>query len=180
MSKKEFTCEWCNITMSRKWDLERHQTTKKCEKAKKKKMELKQIIMTDSKIKEIKGDLINNINNGNENNITNNINKNITNILKFSPDLSIENMKRIAKLITPEILMDEFGLVKLYEKQIARNELGEYGMVNSNKRNPLFNYKDKDGNICRKNATYIMEDFDEYTESEINKNLKTVKKLVKD
>src|SRR5271170_5735967 len=181
MNKDQCICEFCNSSISRKRDLKKHQNTEKCKRVKNKKdLENKQITTTD--IKEIKGDATNTIN-GNENKmvVNNTINKNkTTNILKFSPDFSKEHMRELIKLITPAVIMEEYGLTKIYEENVARNDKGEYGIYNTNKSNPIFNFIDKDGNLKRKEGIFITKNFSECIEDAVNVGLKTVKHIVVD
>jgi len=178
MSRKPHICEWCNSTLSNKWNLDQHQKTPKCikkqdEKKQDEKKQITNIITGENKI----DDQVSII--GNQNNTT--INKNnINNNIKFSIDLSDEHMKKIAQLITEDILMKETGLSDFYEKHVARNERGELGMINTNKKEPMFNYKDIDGNMMRNNGIYMTKNFDKHTEFLIKLKLKIIKKFVVD
>jgi hypothetical protein len=120
--------------------------------------------------------------NMNNNNSINNSFNTINNILVFSPNLSREKIQEICdNKITPETLMKEHGLADVYVDNVARNKDSEYGIVNTNKREPVLNYKDEKGEIRRDiGAMELTRNFRECAEIPINKHLKTVKKKVKD
>ena len=121
------------------------------------------------------------VNRGNNNGNNNNIN-NINNILVFSPNLSRENIQEICNdEITPEILMEEYGLAELYVNTIAKNKEGKYGMVNTNKRVPVLHYRNEKGEIKKdQGALELTKNFRECSIVPINKQLKMVKKKVGD
>lgn len=120
--------------------------------------------------------------NMNNNNSINNSFNTINNILVFSPNLSREKIQEICdNKITPETLMKEHGLADVYVDNVARNKDSEYGIVNTNKREPVLNYKDEKGEIRRDiGAMELTRNFRECAEIPINKHLKAVKKKVKD
>lgn len=184
MSKKEHICEWCFSCLSTKWSLERHQLTAKCMKSRGEKIQNTKIINNINPIlraTENKGEIIYPIVNGDENKVISTINKNnIVNILKFSPDLSRENIKKIVKLINPKTIMNENGIAEFYEKYIARNENGECGMITINKSSEIFFFLDENKNLCQKTGKFITKCFNEYAEDEIKINLKLVKEIVVD
>jgi len=53
-------------------------------------------------------------------------------------------------------------------------------MINTNKKEPMFNYKDIDGNMMRNNGIYMTKNFDKHTEFLIKLKLKIIKKFVVD
>ena len=127
-------------------------------------------------------DLASKMNGNTENSNNNNSFNTINNILVFSPNLSREKIQEICdNKITPETLMKEHGLADVYVDNVARNKDSEYGIVNTNKREPVLNYKDEKGEIRRDiGAMELTRNFRECAEIPINKHLKAVKKKVKD
>lgn len=163
---------------------------KQIEELKEKNKELEQ--WKEDTIKELKDDRVKTFDilvksktkneNMNNNNSINNSFNTINNILVFSPNLSREKIQEICdNKITPETLMKEHGLADVYVDNVARNKDSEYGIVNTNKREPVLNYKDEKGEIRRDiGAMELTRNFRECAEIPINKHLKAVKKKVKD
>ena len=173
-------CPFCNSIISRTWDLKRHQQTNRClkiqsdlNKLKVNEIESKSIVsLTNS------GNTNNGNINGNNNTITNKI-INITNILQFSPDFSRENIAKAVEKITSDVLKKETGLADIYIDNIAKNENGEYGIVNTNKKNPSFHFRKKDGSIGKDSSgEMITKRFTNMSKEKIDDSLKEVKKNV--
>lgn len=182
MDKKEYKCEKCDSILTTKWNLDRHQKNSICLKKMEEKLQITKIVSNIKPIltaPENKGDIIFPVTNGNSNNITSTINKNnITNILKFSPDFSKENIKKIVKLINEETILNKNGLSEFFEKYIARNKDGECGIISINKSSDTFFFLDEKKEIHQKSAKFITKYFDIYAEDEINSRLKRVKEIV--
>ena len=126
-------------------------------------------------IKEMKmnNSIINNNNNINSNNINSN---NINNILLYTPDLSRENIQKVCEMINPEILMKEDGLASLFIEQIAKDKDGNYGIVNTNKKNICYQFKDKNGELIKILAVYNqLKYLQNYLEIQLKKILKKLK-----
>ena len=135
------------------------------------KIKIKELeLWKETTIKELK---MNSITNINSNNI--NSNNNINNILLYTPDLSRENIKKVCEMINPEILMKEDGLASLFVEQIAKDKDGNYGIINTNKKNICYQFKNKNGEIIKdsngKKSTAI---FTELSRNPIKENLKKV------
>jgi hypothetical protein len=119
---------------------------------------------------EIAGRDINNINN-----------TQINNILAFTPDLSKPHLDEICKQITPALLMDQYGLTKLFVNEVARNERGGYGIINSNKKNPVLQYQNEKGELKKDYGGFeVTKNFRECAKIPIIESLKSVKSKVAD
>ena len=129
----------------------------------------------ETTIKEMK---INNsiINNNSVININSNNNNTINNILQYVPNLSRENIQKVCdEKITPEVLMKEDGLASLFIEQIAKDKDGNYGIINTNKKNICYQFKDKNGEIIKDpGGLQSTEIFTELSRNPIKKNLKKI------
>jgi len=171
-------CPFCNSIISRTWDLKRHQQTNRCLKIQSDLNKLKINEIESKSIVSLTNNGNTNTNNGNNNTITNKI-INITNILQFSPDFSRENIAKAVEKITSDVLKKETGLADIYIDNIAKNENGEYGIVNTNKKNPSFHFRKKDGSIGKDSSgEMITKRFTHMSKEKIDDSLKEVKKNV--
>jgi len=136
----------------------------------------------NKKLKEMKDNKVNaittpaNINNNAGRDINNINNTQINNILAFTPDLSKPHLDEICKQITPALLMDQYGLTKLFVNEVARNERGGYGIINSNKKNPVLQYQNEKGELKKDYGGFeVTKNFRECAKIPIIESLKSVK-----
>lgn len=136
------------------------------------KIKIKELeLWKETTIKELK--ISNSINNTSKNNI--NSNNNINNILLYTPDLSRENIQKVCEMINPEILMKEDGLASLFVEQIAKDKDGNYGIINTNKKNICYQFKNKNGEIIKdSNGLKSTQIFIELSRIQIEENLKKI------
>ena len=100
--------------------------------------------------------------------------KTINSIIKYCPNVSNEYIIEVSKLITPDLLKNENGLSDLYVNKIARNEKGEYGIINIDN---VFYFKIIDGRILNDlRGEIIFQKFFYYSNSYINNCLNIIKK----
>ena len=170
-------CEFCHAILSKPANLKRHQkTTKKCLEIQNANVNIKLLenVGNNTEIK-INSHNTNNINT----NITNNV-KNINNIIVFKPDFSKKHILEVISHINADMLKEKNGLSNLYVNKIAKNDKGEYGIVNTNKKNPIFYYLDNDGTIkIDTDGTQITKRFLVLSESAITDFLVDIKQEVK-
>lgn len=202
-------CEYCSATVTRKNNLERHQKSEKCQKIQKQKQEeRKQIetinefiiwkeeiikllteahvkkfnIFSDNYVNFIMGKLENKTIEDPMINIKPEEKKfSVIDLIKYTPDLSINNINKIFnQKFTPYLLMEEYGLPNLFINNIIRDSNGNYGAINTNLTSMGFKFKANNGKIINDiKGKELTKNFKECLDDIIEKKLKEVKDIIK-
>ena len=161
-------CEHCNSIISRTRGLKRHQLSKKCleirllKSKQQKKEQLEKVNKINSEIKFVSKTII-----------TKNVDDNLTFVSNFSKKHILE----VVNLINTNTIINETGLSDLYINKIAKNKNGEYGIINTNKINPVFHIRKKDGTIEKDiGGKLIFKRFISMSTDKINNYLKEIEK----
>ena len=179
-------CKFCHAVISRAWNLKRHQSTSNnCLKIQKelKNIENRKLELENRKLELIgdrKSKLIGDTKINSEIKfISTSIisNKNIDDNLTFTPVFSTKHISEVIDLININTIINENGLSDLYINEIAKNKNGEYGIINTNKKNPIFHIRKKDGSIEKDvGGKLIFKRFISMSTDKIDKFLNEIKK----
>lgn len=105
-------------------------------------------------------------------------NKTKKRILSHSPDLSIENIKRVCDLIGPDLLKIKFSIPDLFISKIVRNKEGKYGAITTDfsRKKVIFKKPNEEKSIIDINGEKLTNNFITISKPLIESSLKLLKK----